>query len=133
MPIVMRSLDEIAEKWRRRCLAATGDYAKGVVAPRRPWREQTLASADKWARRVLEAAAENTYARSVAATPSEYWRSKALTTGVTRYTEGVNRSVRVYEAFKPLSELVPPPRAPRGDPRNLERVLAVVKALKRVG
>ncbi|MEM1697775.1 MAG: hypothetical protein QXG48_03900 [Thermofilaceae archaeon] len=133
MPIVMRPLDTIAEKWRRRSLAAAGDYAEGVAASRRPWREQTLASADKWVKGVVEAVAANSYARGVAATPSGLWRSRALTTGVTRYTEGVNRSVRVYEAFKPLSELVPPPRAPRGDPRNLERVLAVVKALKRVG
>ncbi|MEM4914087.1 MAG: hypothetical protein QW579_07800 [Desulfurococcaceae archaeon] len=126
----MRSLDEIAEKWRRRCLAAIGDYAKGVVAPRRPWREQTLASADKWARRVLEAAAENTYARSVAATPSEYWKSRTSTISINRYTEGVRGTVKVYEVFKTLSELVLPPRAPRGDPRNLERVRAIIKALR---
>ncbi|MEM1606216.1 MAG: hypothetical protein QXW41_08245 [Fervidicoccaceae archaeon] len=83
-------------------------------------------------REVVEAVAVNSYARGVAATPSDLWRSRTLTTGVTRYTEGVNRSVRVYEAFKPLSELALPLRAPRGDPKNLERVLAVVRALKRV-
>ncbi|MEM1510667.1 MAG: hypothetical protein QW096_12445 [Thermofilaceae archaeon] len=132
MPIAMRPLDRIAEKWRRRSLAAAGDYAEGVAAPRRPWREQTLASADKWVRGVVEAVAVNSYARGVAAIPSELWRSRALTIGVTRYTEGVDRSVRVYEAFRALSEMVLPPRAPREDPRNLERVVAVVRALKRV-
>ncbi|MEM0310948.1 MAG: hypothetical protein QXF10_05865 [Ignisphaera sp.] len=132
MPIVMRPLDRIAEKWRRRSLAAAGDYAEGVAASRRPWREQILASADKWVRGVVEAVAVNSYARGVAAIPSELWRSRALTTGVTRYAEGVDRSVRVYEAFRALSELMLPPRAPRGDPRNLERVVVVVKALKRV-
>ncbi|MEM4592995.1 MAG: hypothetical protein QW196_06300 [Sulfolobales archaeon] len=70
MPIVMRSLDEIAEKWRRRCSATAGDYAEDVTTSRRPWREQTLASADKWTRRVVEAVAKNSYARSVAAIPS---------------------------------------------------------------
>ncbi|MEM4913412.1 MAG: hypothetical protein QW579_04340 [Desulfurococcaceae archaeon] len=38
--------------------------------------------------------------------------------------------MKVYEAFKPLSELVLPPRAPRRDPRNLERVRAVITALR---
>ncbi|MEM4819333.1 MAG: hypothetical protein QXQ91_03395 [Nanopusillaceae archaeon] len=67
---------------------------------------------------MLEAAAENTYARSVAATPSEYWKSRTSTISINRYTEGVRNTVKVYEVFKPLSELVLPPRAPRGDPRN---------------
>ncbi|MEM1831779.1 MAG: hypothetical protein QXJ97_09665 [Desulfurococcaceae archaeon] len=50
----MRPLDRTAEKWRRRSLATAGDYAEGVAASRRPWLEHTLASADKWVRRVVE-------------------------------------------------------------------------------
>lgn len=33
MPIAAHSLNMITEKWRRRSLAATGDYAEGVAAP----------------------------------------------------------------------------------------------------
>jgi|GEM_PF-2665890 len=72
MPIVMRPLDRTAENWRRRSLATAGDYAEGVAASRRPWREQILASADKWVKGAVEAVAVNTYARGVDATSNEF-------------------------------------------------------------
>ncbi|MEM4847712.1 MAG: hypothetical protein QW794_08155 [Thermosphaera sp.] len=40
-------MGEFAEKRRRKCLAVIEDYAREIAAPGRPWREQTLASADK--------------------------------------------------------------------------------------
>ncbi|MEM1528499.1 MAG: hypothetical protein QXS62_07325 [Sulfolobales archaeon] len=49
-----------------------GNCAEGVAASRRPWREQTLASADKWVRGAVEAVAVNSYARGVDATSSEF-------------------------------------------------------------
>jgi len=53
-------------------LATAGDYAEGVAASRRPWREQILASADKWVKGAVEAVAVNTYARGVDATSNEF-------------------------------------------------------------
>ncbi|MEM4020022.1 MAG: hypothetical protein QXG57_07340 [Thermofilaceae archaeon] len=140
MPIVLRPLDKIVEKWRARASAASGDYAEGVAAPKQDWQKNTLAASDAWKAGVTEAAAKNLFAKGVAATPTDYWKTRATTLGTARFSDGVSKSVDVYKSkFAPyydvLSKLELPPRGARGDPKNIERVRAIITALrsKKVG
>ncbi|MEM3988545.1 MAG: hypothetical protein QXZ22_08140 [Sulfolobales archaeon] len=140
MPIVLRPLDKIVEKWRSRASAASGDYAAGVEAPKYDWQKNTLAAADAWKAGVTEAAAKNTFAKGVASKSTDFWKSRAMTLGTARFADGVSKSVDVYKGnFAPyydtLSKLELPPRGARGDPKNIERVRAIITALraKKVG
>ncbi|MEM4667471.1 MAG: hypothetical protein QW498_09240 [Thermofilum sp.] len=140
MPIVLRPLDKIVEKWRSRASAASGDYAEGVAAPKQDWQKNTLAASDAWKAGVTEAASKNLFAKGVAATPTDYWKTRATTLGTARFSDGVSKSVDVYKSkFAPyydtLSKLELPPRGARGDPKNIERVRAIITALrsKKVG
>lgn len=140
MPIVLRSLDKIVEKWRARASAASGDYAAGVEAPKYDWQKNTLAASDAWKAGITEAAAKNTFAKGVAARSTDFWKSRAMTLGTARYADGISKSVDVYKGnFAPyydtLSKLELPPRGARGDPKNIERVRAIITALrsKKVG
>ncbi|MEM3982563.1 MAG: hypothetical protein QXM71_07595 [Thermofilum sp.] len=140
MPIVLRPLDKIVEKWRSRASAASGDYAAGVEAPKYDWQKQTLAAAEAWKAGVTEAATKNTFAKGVAAKSTDFWKARAMTLGTARFADGVVKSVDVYKSnFAPyydtLSKLELPPRGARGDPKNIERVRAIIQALrsKKVG
>jgi len=135
MPIALRSLDKIVEKWRSRASAASGDYAAGVETPKYDWQKQTLAASDAWKSGITEAAAKNMFAKGVAATSTDFWKTRTITLGTARYADGVSKSVDVYKAnFAPyydtLSKIELPPRGARGDPKNIERVRAIVNALR---
>ena len=135
MPIILRPLDKIVGKWSSRTSAASGDYAEGVASPKQDWQKQALAAADAWKAGVTEAAAKNLFAKGVAATSTDFWKSRAQTLGTARFSDGVTKSVDAYKAkFAPyydtLSKLELPPRGARGDPKNMERVRAIVQALR---
>jgi len=135
MPIVLRPLDKIVEKWRARASAATSDYTAGIEAPRQDWQKQALAASDTWKAGVTEAAAKNLFAKGVMAKPSDFWKMRALTLGGARYADGVSKSVDVYKSdwapyYDVLSKLELPPRGARGDPKNVERVRAIMTALR---
>ncbi|MEM4846448.1 MAG: hypothetical protein QW794_01655 [Thermosphaera sp.] len=135
MPLVLRPLDKIVEKWRSRASAASGDYAAGVEAPKYDWQKNTLAAADAWKSGITEAAAKNMFSKGVAATPTDFWKSRAITLGTARFADGVSKSVDVYKAkwapyYDVLTKIELPPRGARGDPKNIERVRAIITALR---
>ncbi|MEM4667426.1 MAG: hypothetical protein QW498_09015 [Thermofilum sp.] len=135
MPLVLRPLDKIVEKWRSRASAASGDYAAGVEAPKYDWQKNTLAASDAWKSGVTEAAAKNMFSKGVAATPTDFWKSRAITLGTARFADGVSKSVDVYKAkwapyYDVLTKIELPPRGARGDPKNIERVRAIITALR---
>ncbi|MEM4430210.1 MAG: hypothetical protein QXM08_03540 [Thermofilaceae archaeon] len=135
MPLVLRPLDKIVEKWRSRASAASGDYAAGVEAPKYDWQKNTLAASDAWKSGITEAAAKNMFAKGVAATPTDFWKSRAITLGTARFADGVSKSVDVYKAkwapyYDVLTKIELPPRGARGDPKNIERVRAIITALR---
>lgn len=135
MPIVLRPLDRIVEKWRSRATAALTDYSEGVQAPRNPWQKQAMAASETWKAAITDAAARDAYRKGVAATSEEFWRSRALALGTARFTDGVSKSVDVFKGkwapfYDVLSRIELPPRGPRGDPKNVERVRAIMTALR---
>jgi len=135
MPLVLRPLDKIVEKWRSRATAATSDFAAGVETPRNPWSKGALAASETWKSAVTEAAARDAYRKGVSARTDEFWKTRTLTVGAARYSDGVSKSVDIYKGnwsayYDVLSKLELTPRGPRGDPKNLERVRAIMQALR---
>lgn len=135
MPIVLRPLDRIVEKWRSRATAALTDYSEGVQAPRNPWQKQAAAASETWKAAITDAAARDAYRKGVVTTSEEFWRSRTLVLGTARFTDGVSKSVDVFknnwaQFYDVLSRIELPPRGPRGDPKNVERVRAIMTALR---
>jgi len=86
---------------------------------------------------VTDAAGRDAYSKGVAKKPTAFWQKRALELGVSRYPDGVSKSVDVYESeWKPyydaLSKIELPARGARGDPKNLERVRVIVTTLRSV-
>lgn len=133
MPAI-KPIKDIAEKWARVTPARAGDYREGVKHPRKDWEAETLKAADVYKAAVTKAAAEGRFAKGVAEAGTEKWQKRAITLGPSRFSEGVMAARPDYEkAFAPYADVIAgvelPPRAPRGDPANIERVRAITTAL----
>ena len=131
----LRPLEQITDKWSRRATAAGPDYQAGIQSPRVPWSQGALAAKDAWKQAVTDAASKDLFSKGVSKAGDAKWATKALNVGVRRYPEGVAVAKDDYKAnFAPfydaLGKVSLPARAPRGDPRNLERVKAIVTAMR---
>lgn len=130
-------LGDVAAKWARVTPQRSEDYRMGVTSPRKDWGRSTLAAADAWKSGIQAAIAAGSFSKGVTAAGTGGWQSGAVTKGVERWGPGVAIAEDKYQAgFAPyhraIEQVQLPPRYARRDPRNLERVKAIVDALKRV-
>ncbi len=130
----IRSIDQIASKWARVTPGRSEDYRLGVENPRRDWAASTAAAEPAYESGVQQAIAKKRFGKGVKRAGSPKWAHGALVKGTTRWGPGVTIAEPDYAAgFAPFREaiahVVLPPRYARRDPRNLERVKAIVNAL----
>ena len=135
MPIIVKPVGTITDKYKARAAVAGGDYTAGITTPRRDQAEAAVAAAQTWAAGVSDAISRGAFAKGVTAAGSEKWKRKATTVGATRYGPGVTAGAPDYAAgvgpyLETLRGLTLPPREPRGSPGNVARVAAVTAALR---
>jgi len=133
MPAI-KPVSEIAEKWARVTPGRSADYQAGIQNPKRDWAEATKAAEEAWVQGIQEAASQRRFSRGVARAGSEKWKKKALELGASRWGPGVAAARDDYErGFAPYAEVIArtslPPRGPKGDPKNIERVRVLAQAL----
>lgn len=136
----IKSSASIAEKWARVTPQRTADYEEGVKNPRTDWEAATKNAAAAQAEGVQKAIAEKRFEKGVAAAGTGKWQKGATEKGVQRWGTGVQAAGGDYaEGFAPFADTIRatklPPRYPKGDPRNIERVKTMSQALhmKKVG
>ncbi|TKJ24795.1 MAG: hypothetical protein CEE41_05140 [Hadesarchaea archaeon B3_Hades] len=130
----IKALGAIREKWTRVTPMRTEDYRLGIQNPKRDWAEETEAAADNWKMGIDAAHVKDLFPKGVRAAGSSKWRDRALKKGPGRFAEGVMIASPDFEkGFAPFHAAIERvdlgPRFPRRDPRNLQRVKAVVDAL----
>lgn len=126
----------VAAKWSRVAAQRTEDYSAGVAAPRTPWAAAASAAHERYKQGVQEASNRGAFAKGVAAAGDARWQEKSRAKGPTRYAEGVGLSGPDYAAgVQPYLDTIAstqlPPRFPKGDPRNVERVRVMSAALRK--
>jgi len=124
----------IVAKWAEQTPARAAEYEEGIRSPVRDWQANATAAAEAWEAGVTEAAAQDRFAAGVARAGTQKWQRKALELGTRRWPEGVRAAVDDYRAgFEPYARVIEgvalPPRGPKGDPRNIDRVRAIATAL----
>lgn len=132
--IQIKPIDQIVKKWQMRAGAAGSDYVTGIQNPRRPQASSAAAAAQSWATGVQQAVANGTYAKNVVAASDKYLRN-ATGKGAQRYPTGITAAAGDFQSgltpyLTVLSNLQLPPRLPKGDPGNIQRVAAVGAALR---
>ena len=130
----IKDVGRIAAKWARVAPQRTQDYTDGVSSPRRDWAQAAGAAQETHSAAMQKAAASKSYSRGVRAAGTQRWQARALAKGPGRFAEGVAIAEPDYSrGFQPYAETIArtalPPRFPKGDPRNLERVKTIAMAL----
>lgn len=130
----IKSVGSIAEKWSRVTPQRAQDYAQGVRSPRRSWAQGASDASDAWAQGIQEAVSDNRYEKGVSNAGDQKWQRKATTVGAQRFGPGVQAAKADYQqGFAPYVSVIEgtnlPPRGPKGDPRNYDRVRLMGEAL----
>ena len=133
----VKPIEDASDKWVRRAGVASEDYKKGVENPRRSWAESASAAEASYKAGVVSAANAGRYGKGVKAAGDSKWKEMAITKGPGRFAEGVAIGKDDWQkGFAPyhstLNSLKLPARGPKGDPKNLQRVVAVANALRAV-
>lgn len=130
----IRSIDVIAKKWASVTPQRSEDYRFGVENPRKDWMTSTAASESAYESGVNQAIAKKKFGKGVKRVGTAKWQAGATTKGTQRWGPGVAMAETDYSrGFAPYRDAIEratlPPRYARRDPRNLQRVNAVVNAL----
>lgn len=130
----IKSLSAIREKWTRVTPMRTEDYRLGIQNPKRDWADETEAAETNYKMGVDAAHAKGLFVKGVREAGTPKWRDKALRLGPGRFAEGVMIASSDYEkGFQPFHAAIERadlgPKYARRDPRNLQRVKAIVDAL----
>ena len=136
MPAI-KSTSASAEKWARRAAQAGQDYEAGIDNPRKSWEEATSGAADAQEKGVQAAIANKSFAKGVKKAGNAKWQARAKQLGPGRYSEGVAVAKGDWEqGFGPYASAIQgttlPPRGPKGDPRNYQRVQKIGDSLRAV-
>jgi hypothetical protein len=130
----VKSGTAIAEKWARVTPQRTADYEAGVRQPTKDWATQTANAEDSYSQGVQKAVQDKRFGKGVKAAGTSKWQEKAISKGTQRWGPGVSIAENDYESgFEPyrqeMEKVNLPPRFPKGDPRNIQRVAAIATAL----
>jgi len=123
------------EKWARVTPQRTDDYVQGVNNPRTSWQQATVAAEKNYEAGIQESITKKRFSKGVTKAGDQKWQTNAATIGASRFGQGVQNGAAAYTAgFAPYEAVINsvqlPPRYPKGDPRNLERVKAISMALR---
>ena len=133
MPAI-KSTASIAEKWARVTPQRAPDYELGVKNPKTDWAKATVAAAPANKDGIQKAIAAGSFEKGVTEAGTEKWQRRASEVGPGRYSQGVQAAAPDYEkGFSKFRDVIErttlPARFAKGDPRNIERVRAMAKAL----
>lgn len=127
-------MDKISAKWARAASTATPEYLEGVQNPRKDWSTETQKSAPAYKAGITKSLQNDSFKKGVARAGTSKWQTNALSKGVDRWAAGIAGSQPAYEeGFAPYAQIISriqlPPRGPKGDPNNIQRVAIIAKAL----
>ena len=133
MPAI-KDMSKISETWKRRSQASTPDYEDGVRNPKTDWAIATAGAEKNYNEGVNAAMSRGAFGKGVKNAGTEAWQKGAIEKGTARWANGIALAEDKYIAgFAPYATLIAntklPPRGPKGDPKNIERVRVMADKL----
>ena len=130
----IKPLDNIRDKWKRVAGQSGPSYEEGVRNPKTDWKTATLQAKENYKLGIQNSIANDSFAKGVNKAGTETWQQNAIEKGPARYTQGVGLADQKYiDGFQPyhsvIANLTLPPRGPKGDPKNINRVAVIAAAL----
>lgn len=133
MPAI-KSPERSADAWARRSAASTPDYEAGIRDPKKDWASETAAAEKNYNAGVQAAMSRGAFGKGVKNAGTSAWQKGAIEKGVARWAGGILLAKDAYiEGFAPYALVISntklPPRGPKGDPKNIERVRVMADVL----
>lgn len=133
MPAI-KPLDFISSKWKRVTALSAESYKEGVENPKTDWAKATADAEENYNKGVQAAIQQKRFGKGVRKAGTSKWQAGAVNKGTTRWPEGIRLSGTAYaDGFAPFRETILsttlPPRGPKGDPKNIDRVRIMADAL----
>ena len=130
----IKSTADIANKWQTVTPQRTADFEAGVKAPRRSWAQSAAAAEGNYKAGVQQAMQKGSFGKGVQKAGDQKWQNGAITKGVNRWGAGIAQAGDAFQAgFEPYQKAIAsvnlPPRFPKRDARNLDRVKAITDAV----
>ena len=131
----IKDLTSAAQKWSRNAGAASTEFAANAQGAADKWARAAQGAGGNFRQAISAGNIQAKFERGVAkAAQMGRFARKLAAVGAGRYSEGVGSAQQDWSAgFEPyhgvLQTISLPPRAPRGDARNYERVKAIGQAL----
>ena len=131
----VKDLNLSAQKWSRNAGAASTEFAANAQGAADKWATMTKAAAATFRQAISAGNIQAKFEKGIAkAASAGKFAKKLAAVGSGRYSEGVGAAQSDWaDGFSPyqqtLATLTLPPRAPRGDARNYDRVKTVGQAL----
>ncbi len=134
MAIRVKDLAGSAQRWTSRASGAATEYASEAAAAGERWASNTAGASQTYFQAVSASGIQDRFRRGVQRAGAAKYTRKIADVGQSRYTTGVQAATEDWRAgFEPfattIAALTLPPRRPRGDPGNIERVRVVAQAL----
>lgn len=131
----IRSISELAEKYKRVTPGRRADYEAGINKPKADWASQAGAAEGAYEDGVQSGISRKAYGKGVADKGTAGWKTDALQKGPERWAPGVGYGTPKYATnFAPYVDVISrttlPPKYGKGDPRNFDRVTAMANALR---
>lgn len=130
----IKDMNRIVEKWKRVAATAGEEYRQGIQSPRADWATETKAAEPRYEAGIAASVGRKSFGKGVSKAGTSKWQEMSLKKGPTRWTEGINVSGDAYATgFAPYAQVISsttlPPRGPKGDPANIQRVAKIAKVL----
>ena len=131
----IRSITELAEKYKRVTPGRRADYEAGIAKPKADWASNTVAAAGAWAGGVQDAISRGAFPSGVNDKGTAGWQADTKQKGPERWATGIGYGSPKYATqFAPYADVIArtalPPKYAKGDPRNIDRVTAIAAALR---
>lgn len=131
----MKTASQSADKFVQRAAVAGGDYVAGAQSTTKDQAALAIAGKANWAAGITAAIQGDRFAKGLQKSGKAGWAAGVAGKGAERFASGVASSASKYAtnsakfdgARNAAASL---PRGPKGSPTNLNRVAAVVSALR---
>lgn len=130
----IKNLSEIARKFAEVTPQRAKEYGEGVERTQKDWANSTAAAEESYEQGVQQAISRKAFGKGVQDAGTAKYKEGVKSKGVARFAAGTRIAGAAYEkGFRPYHDVIAgvtlPPRGPRRDPRNLDRVTVMANAL----
>lgn len=133
----MKSASQAVLKWQQRASGAASDYTEGARTTDKDQAQRAIAAKTVYQQALTESFGRDAYAKGLQKSGKSGWLAGVEQKGSQNYSTGVSADVArskyvtesaKYDSARKAADSLP--RGPRGSAQNLNRVTAVVNAMR---